>query len=400
MASYQKYKTKKGQRWLVQYYIKNPQTGENKPVTKRGFTSKGEAVNYYELIKEDIKLGKKTFAKLTFEEVFKEWFQEESKKLKEPTMKSKKSKFDSKIIPHFAKLLIDEITEDYCQKFIEKLEEEIKSARDYGIQLNLVFKYAKRKRYITDNPMEYVVYSKTRSENGEENDDEPYDGFWSKEEIEKFLLLTETNTELRNFVLFRLALYTGARKGELLALREEDLIEDTKEIRIRKTLYWAKGNVYKLLTPKTKKALRTIKVDDESWDLLQKLILSNKASRLAAGKVNIEDKFIFIRDEFRPLRLAYPNEILTSLCRRFGFREIKFHGLRHTHASLLFAAGARMKEVQERLGHARIDTTMNIYTHITEDTKEDVQNKFMEYMNRNNSIDSQNELTSSKHHQK
>lgn len=400
MASYQKYKTKKGQRWLVQYYVKDPLTGKSKPKTKRGFLTKGEAIDFIDNLKDELKSGVNVLAKKTFEEVYLEWMREEEKKWEKSTVDIKKSKFESRILPKFKKLLIDEITEEYCQAFIESLEKEIKSARDYGIQLNLVFKFAKRKRYINNNPMEYVVYAKTRKENGE-NEDEPFDGFWTKDEVNRFLEIAEMNTEFKTYVLFRLALYSGLRKGELLALTEDDLLEDTKEVYVRKTLYWKKGNVYELLDPKTKKSIRKVKLDDETWELLQKLILANNKLILSFGMRNkIKDKFLFMRDGFRPLRLAYPNEVLTSMCRRFGFTEIKFHGLRHTHASMLFAAGASMKEVQERLGHSRIDTTMNIYTHLTDDVKEEVQNKFIEYMNQDNSKNAKNELTSSKHHQK
>ena len=398
MVSYQKYKTKKGTKWLYQVYVENPVTGKSERITKRGFLKQTDAKAAFESFEEELKKGKNIFAKRLFEEVANEVLELQAKTCKESTMDSKQSKFKAQILPVFGKLQIDKITEEYCQKWIDDLEKQIGSARDYGIQANLVFKHAKRKKYIMNNPMEHIVYSKTLDENGE--DDEKYDGFWNKDEVDRFISVAETNTELRNYVMFRVALYAGARKGEILALREEDLLPETKEIFIRKTLYWSKGE-YKLLTPKTKKALRKIKLDDETWQLLQKLILSNKATRLAAGVTDtIEDKFVFVREEFRPMRLAYPNEVLTAMCKRFNFKNIKFHGLRHTHASMLFAAGARMKEVQERLGHARLDTTMNIYTHITEESKDDLQSKFMDYMTKKSDENAPEELIASKQHQK
>ncbi len=62
-------------------------------------------------------------------------------------------------------------------------------------------------------------------------------------------------------------------------------------------------------------------------------------------------------------------------------KKIKIHGFRHTHASLLFEAGADIKDVQERLGHTDIKTTMNIYTHITPARKEETAEKFSKYVN-------------------
>jgi site-specific recombinase XerD len=109
----------------------------------------------------------------------------------------------------------------------------------------------------------------------------------------------------------------------------------------------------------------------------------NKEIRFSLGQQNDRQKFLFIRDELQPLRLGYPNETLKSLCKRFGVKDIKVHGLRHTYASLLFAAGAQLKEVQMQLGHARLETTANIYTHILEDTQQGVTEKLSDFMKKN-----------------
>ena len=60
---------------------------------------------------------------------------------------------------------------------------------------------------------------------------------------------------------------------------------------------------------------------------------------------------------------------------------ITIHGFRHTHASALFAAGASIKEVQERLGHEDAQTTLNIYTHVTEKQDKEVAKKLVNYLN-------------------
>lgn len=80
------------------------------------------------------------------------------------------------------------------------------------------------------------------------------------------------------------------------------------------------------------------------------------------------------------MRLAYPNEKLDILIKKHNLHRITIHGLRHTHASLLFEAGASIKEVQERLGHSDIQMTMNIYTHVTDSVKEQTAQKFQKYM--------------------
>ena len=71
---------------------------------------------------------------------------------------------------------------------------------------------------------------------------------------------------------------------------------------------------------------------------------------------------------------------MNRICKKNGLRHIKVHGFRHTHASLLFDAGFPMQEVKERLGHANIATTMDIYTHVVNNKNKGIGNKCRAYM--------------------
>lgn len=86
--------------------------------------------------------------------------------------------------------------------------------------------------------------------------------------------------------------------------------------------------------------------------------------------------------DLKPIRLAHLNERLHFAYKKFKLKNIRVHGLRHTHASMLFASGARMKDIQQRLGHARISTTMDIYTHITEDVDGSLSKLLASYLNK------------------
>ncbi|MDG4521186.1 site-specific integrase [Streptococcus suis] len=76
----------------------------------------------------------------------------------------------------------------------------------------------------------------------------------------------------------------------------------------------------------------------------------------------------------------YINYNLRCILKKYDLPYITPHGFRHTHCSLLFEAGASIKEVQERLGHEDIKTTMNIYAHVTENTKEKTAEKFAKFL--------------------
>jgi integrase len=99
------------------------------------------------------------------------------------------------------------------------------------------------------------------------------------------------------------------------------------------------------------------------------------------GLMNInKNKLVFTRECGSSLRLPYPNDKLRSIIKKYNLHPITIHGLRHTHASLLFRAGANIKEVQERLGHSDIQMTMTIYTHVTDTLKEQTAQKFQKYL--------------------
>ena len=91
---------------------------------------------------------------------------------------------------------------------------------------------------------------------------------------------------------------------------------------------------------------------------------------LLSNGITSEAKYVLIRGDMRPLRLAYPNDLLNRMIAKNKLHRITIHGFRHSHASILFEAGASIKEVQARLGHKEIQTTMNIYTHVTKTAKE------------------------------
>src|SRR5699024_5254505 len=82
-----------------------------------------------------------------------------------------------------------------------------------------------------------------------------------------------------------------------------------------------------------------------------------------------------------PHHLSRPMAILNEVCFKNQLKGITVHGFRHTHASLLFEAGVPMKDVKERLGHSNISTTMDIYTHVTSDSKNQSAELFAKYAN-------------------
>ncbi|MNN41240.1 Transposase [compost metagenome] len=179
--------------------------------------------------------------------------------------------------------------------------------------------------------------------------------------------------------MFHASIYTGGRKGEVLAIGELDIDFKAKTITYDKTLYFEDGTFY-TLTSKTAASRRVLRADDTTLGVLKKLLTIQKERQLARNESG-PIKFLFTRDDgVTPLRLAYPNDLLDSLVKKHNLHPISVHGLRHTHASMQFEAGATIKEVQEQLGHSDIKITMNVYTHVTKAVKEVKANRFEKFM--------------------
>ncbi|MEW9110731.1 MAG: site-specific integrase [Cytobacillus gottheilii] len=358
----------------------NPENGNRQTTTRRGFKTKKEAQIAAAKLEQEIASGISIKNdNLTFHDVFNQWFSNHSKTIKLSTKKAIESKFNKHILPRFGKLKIKEITRAYCQKVIIEIAQSIKSVNDIKIQANQVFKYALKMDFIQKNPLEHVSIPRQQKEliNDENEADER--NYWIKDELKNFLTITKQELSFRDHVLFHLLIYTGARKGEVLALTWDDIDFEACSIRLTKTLFHNKGE-FIFQTSKTKESKRLISLDSKTLSLLKKWRIRQIEADLANRNSSDVNKMVFTRDDGTPLRLAYPNEKLDIVIKKHNLHRITIHGLRHTHASLLFEAGASIKEVQERLGHSDIQMTMNIYTHVTDTLKEQTAQKFQRYI--------------------
>ncbi|KSU78471.1 Site-specific recombinase XerD [Fictibacillus enclensis] len=381
MASFQKYTTKQGPMWLFKMDTgTNPETGKRQTTTRRGFKTKKEAQKAASTLELEISSGIWISTNnYTFDEVFNQWFTNHRKTIKASTQKTIQSKFKKHILPRFGKIKMKDVTKAYCQEMINEIAELIASVNDIKIQANQVFNYALKMDIISKNPMEHVSIPRKQREMISEDNDQTDRNYWRKDEIKNFLMITERELEFRDHVLFHLLIYTGARKGELLALTWDDINFGDGSIRLAKTLFQNEGG-FVFQTPKTKESRRLISLDRNTLHLLKKWRTRQYEAILASGSNIVLNNVVFTRENGSPMRLAYLNEKLNIVIKKHQLHRITIHGLRHTHASLLFEAGASIKEVQERLGHTDIKMTMNIYTHVTDTLKEQTAEKFQRYI--------------------
>jgi integrase len=161
------------------------------------------------------------------------------------------------------------------------------------------------------------------------------------------------------------ALFTGMRLGEILALRERSVDLDKGVIEVREALEETKAHGVRFKPAKTRAGRRNITLPTIVTEALRehrKLLLEN---RLLLGQGRLApDDLLFTDIEGRPLRTTSMSPEWGRLADRIGEPAITFHALRHTHASQLIARGVDIVTISRRLGHAKPNVTLSIYAHM------------------------------------
>lgn len=387
MTTIKKYTKKDGSTaYMFNVYLgTDPVTGKPKRTTRRGFKSIKEAKLTLARLEIDIEAnGFKTHTKMTFQEVYELWLENYRHTVKLSTVNTTVTYFETAILTEFRSLFVDKINTPYCQKVVNKWSKKYKNYRSYRNYVKMVLDYAVGLQVITENPMRKIIMPKPVQKVEEE---EPLENYYNMQQLEKFLNTIEKNEKMKVYVLFRLLAFTGGRKGEVLALTWGDIDFNGKTIRFNKTLAKTEHSTRYVQTPKTAHSKRVISVDDKTLDVLEKWKKIQAKLLLTYGinpSFNSKQPVLASTDK-RVMNdyhsTVWPNHKLKTVLKKYELPWITVHGFRHTHASLLFEAEASIKSVQDRLGHADIKTTMNVYAHVTQKMKDNTAEKFAKYVN-------------------
>ena len=177
----------------------------------------------------------------------------------------------------------------------------------------------------------------------------------SQEEIQRFLIQARAEGM---YELFMLELTTGMRRGELLALRWDDLDFTTGKLRIDKQVCPVGGKLV-ISEPKTKAANRTIILPAAMVDLLDEYKKGVFSDLMFPSRTKPD----------QPIDPGYVRKRLQVILKRAGCKKVRFHDLRHTFATLSLENGMDVKTLSAIIGHVSSETTLNTYTHITDEMR-------------------------------
>ena len=196
---------------------------------------------------------------------------------------------------------------------------------------------------------------------------------WNESEVIKFLKTAATTPY---HCLFYLALYTGARRGELLALRWQDCDLIGGQISISRAVHHVKGE-YTFSQPKTEKSRRTIALPPSATIILRQLRESTEQLRSTFPQTVSDSDLIFTRTfDGKPLRPNTVSRAWERIAGTAGIKTIRFHDARHTHVSLMLKLGVPLKVISERLGHSSISVTADTYAHLLPGMQESAAKAF------------------------
>ncbi len=175
--------------------------------------------------------------------------------------------------------------------------------------------------------------------------------------------LLATANQTPQGTLVYVAVMTGLRMGELLGLRWRDVDLGAGRISVRQTCQWLPKRGFIFRQPKTYRSARPVSVASRVVERLRQQRIKKAEERLAAGPAYENNDLVFADAVGHPI---HPNTLRDAWARitaQAGLR-LRFHDLRHIHASLLLQQGVHPKVVSERLGHSTVAVTLDIYSHV------------------------------------
>lgn len=365
------YVRKRGNKWSYTVDIgKDPETGKRKQKTKSGFKTKKEAESALnEIIYE---LTKGTWIQpqeITLKEFALDWYENYKFKLRTTTAEQYESKIHNWIIPFLGKVKLQDIKPIHAQKFSRHLLENLEQSTAYKVYavIKLIMNHAVEMELMNKNPFNNISMIKSKKKTLVT---------WKFDELNHFLEVAKKyDKEGFYYKLFATAAYTGLRKGELLGLRKSDVDFNKNKLTIKQSISETKKGV-QLSQLKTPSSYRQVAIDSFVSSILKEQIQKNNKMKLKLGPEYQDNDLIFCHLDGIPYRPTSINRPFRKYIELSGVPPIRFHDLRHTHATLLLELNVNPKIVADRLGHSSVKITLDTYTHASLEIQANVADLF------------------------
>ena len=358
---------KRGSSYSYIVRVKDPDSEIIKQRWVSGFATKEEAKRARDIARSKSRDG--VFVsptKITVKDHFEEWWDIKRTKVKPTTAESYRYLLDRYILPKLGTQLLKDLNSARIEKVLIDLIQDLSEStvRQVHIVLSQGLERAVKERRLAFNPAKGIERPK-----GRKRTVTPY----TSQELK--ILLGELKSH-RLFPFFRLLAYSGARRGEILALRWSDLDFDKFTLSISKNRTRLGKSVIEQDSTKGGDGKRIVQLDSETLRLMKDHRKRQIEERMKAGSLWQEGNFIFTQEIGLPLDPSTPYQLFKRTAKRIGLRSESLHSFRHLHATELLNSGVGVHLVKDRLGHSDISTTLRIYAHIRPEQKQEVADLF------------------------
>ena len=357
-------KAKKGYTYKVTFKYK--ENDITRTYSKSGFIVKKEAQEHESMVKTQINQDGylKKICKDSLNKVFNDWLKVDGGSYAPNTINLYKRIYNKYIYSTIGKEKIISLKYKDIQAFINESDVSYDNCVAIKKVLNNVFKYAIKNEYIETNPIAYIEITKIKE----------------KKEINNYLSLEEYNMIIEKLnhgsfyaralsIAISIGYHTGLRISEIFALNKSDIdfINDT--ITVNKQLLEREGKNKDL---KIKTKLKT-----SSSNSVLPLVLTLKEILIEWFDINPYEKVVCNEDGYY-LNPVSAQARVKKIASDLGIQGFHFHMLRHTLITNLYKSGVDVKTTQELARHSNINTTLNVYTHLEENSKKDTLNNVFE----------------------
>lgn len=341
------YKDEERGTWYCSFYYVD-YTGKRRLKKKRGFKRQKDAKDF----EAEFKVKAAGACDMTFGSLYEIYCADMENRLKENTMETKHSIFESKLLPAFKNRKINEITPAQIRQWQSKIIKETGSEtyqKTINNQLSAIFNYAVKYYHLPSNPV------KQAGNIG--RNDAPEMKFWTVEQFQTFIPNVK---KMPGRIGLEILFWTGLRIGELLALTQNDIDLDKQMLHVRRSFQTIKGREV-ITDPKTEKSKRDLPLPPKLCDEIRSYID-------ALYEPDPDDRLF-------PYTKHYFRKQMQAGCAAAGMEPIRLHDLRHSHAALLINLKYPILLVSQRLGHDNIETTLRTYGHLYPSTTSDMVEK-------------------------
>ncbi|NQT74671.1 MAG: site-specific integrase [Chloroflexi bacterium] len=359
---------KRGNSWVIVAYLgRDPQTGKRRYQWQSVKGNKKQAEKELTALLTRLENGiyiKPT--KMTVEEYLEQWLQDYvSSNVRPRTREDYTSKVRLHIIPELGRVGLTELQPSHIQAFYRKKLESGRIDGKGGLSARTVLhlhrilseslEHAMRWGYVGRNVARLVdppraIHKEMQTLNADE--------------VHKLL---DAFKGTIYYPITYLAIHTGLRRSELLGLRWRDVDLDMATLSVVQVLLTLNGGIVHFQEPKTHKSRRQVSLAPSVALELRKHKEDQQINYMMTGNQLTPDSLVFSHSDGAPILPSAVSHNFVKIARHIGLVGVRFHDLRHTHATLLLKDGIHPKVVQERLGHSNISMTLDTYSHVTPD---------------------------------